>query len=87
MPENLDQQILRYLVDHPGARDSADGIRVWWLPPGSDAATADVEEALEDLVRRGWVEMTGEGDVMLFGLSAQASAAIREYLAAAERHG
>jgi hypothetical protein len=87
MLETLGQQILRYLLGHPGARDSAAGIRVWWLQPGCEATAAEVEDALEELVDRGWVETSGEGDVILFGLVPSASSEIREYLAAGEPRG
>jgi hypothetical protein len=80
MRETLGQQILRYLLVHPDARDSADGIRVWWLQPGCEATAPEVEEALEELVERRWVHTSGEGDVILFGLVPSASADIRDYL-------
>jgi len=60
---------------------------VWWLQPGCEATAAEVEDALEELVDRGWVETSGEGDVILFGLVPSASNEIREYLAAGERRG
>ena len=84
MREILGQQILRYLLVHPGARDSAEGIRVWWLRPGCEATAPEVEEALDELVDRGWVETSGEGDVILFGLVPSASADIRRYLTEGE---
>ena len=87
MRETLGHQILRYLLGHPGARDSADGIRLWWLQPGCEATVPEVEDALDDLVDRGWVETSGEGDVILFGLVPSASADIRAYLAAREARG
>ena len=87
MRQILGQQILRYLLVHPGARDSAEGIRVWWLRPGCEATAREVEEALEELVERGWVDISGEGDVMLFGLVPMASPEIREYLAEREPRG
>jgi hypothetical protein len=87
MLETLGRQILRYILGHPGARDSADGIRVRWLQPGCEATAAEVEDALEALVDRGWVETSGEGDVILFSLVPSASEDIREYPASGERRG
>jgi len=87
MRETLGQQILRYLLDHPGARDAAEGIRVWWLQPGCEATVPDVEEALEELVDRGWVETSEEVDVILFGLVPSASAEIHQYLTERARRG
>jgi hypothetical protein len=80
MREELKRQILRYLMLHPNARDSPDGIRVWWMDPDSAATLPEVEEALAALVQRGWVEVRGEGDVHLFGLLAGATDDIRRYL-------
>src|SRR5207249_4598407 len=80
MREDLKRQILRYLLLHTGARDSPEGIRVWWLDPECAATLPVVEEALEELVRLGWVEPRGDGDVHLFGLLADATDEIRQYL-------
>ena len=80
MREDLKRQILRYLMLHTGARDSPDGIRVWWLEPDCTATLPEVEEALAELVTLGWVEPRGEGDVHLFGLLANATDEIRRYL-------
>ena len=80
MSEALKHQILRYLVEHPSARDSAEGIHAWWLSPEDDVMRPEVDEALADLVERGWVETHGEGNGQLFGLLAAATPAIRAYL-------
>jgi hypothetical protein len=54
-------EILRYLIAHPDAKDTVDGIARWWIaPPGDDAPrrgwTRDVvQEAIDELVARGWV--------------------------------
>lgn len=80
MREDLKRQILRYLTRHTSARDSAEGIRVWWLDRGCKATPPDVEEALAELVALGWVDDRGEGDVHLFGLLHAKMNEIREYL-------
>jgi hypothetical protein len=80
MREALKHQILRYLVEHPSARDSVEGIHAWWLRPEDDAMRPEVEEALADLVGRGWLETYGEGTSQLYGLLVAATPEIREYL-------
>ena len=81
------QEILRYLLVHPEARDSAEGIRVWWLRPGCEATADEVEEALEDLIERGWVRSDGDGDVVLFGLNGQPGADVLRYIAQGKPRG
>jgi hypothetical protein len=50
------REILRYLIDHPDAKDTIQGILLWWLP--GDLAIweeEDLREALELLVAKGWL--------------------------------
>jgi hypothetical protein len=50
------RHILQYLLDHPDARDTMQGILRWWLPRDSAACgEAEVQAALEVLVARGWL--------------------------------
>jgi hypothetical protein len=52
----LKQRILSYLVEHPNAEDTVDGIRQWWLLDQLIRTSAhDVETALSCLVEEGWL--------------------------------
>lgn len=52
--QGVTQALLDYLATHPGAADSIEGIRRWWLPAQLAAVrSADVEAALQRLVRAG----------------------------------
>ena len=47
----IGNEILAYLVDHPNARDTLEGILEWWLLERQiKFQTARVKEALSDLV-------------------------------------
>jgi len=49
-------QILAYLVDHPAAQDTADGIAQWWILEQCVKRGAPlVSEALDELVKKGLV--------------------------------
>lgn len=49
-------QILSYLVEHPEAQDTAEGIVKWWLLERAiKFQEAQVIKSLADLVARGWV--------------------------------
>lgn len=43
--------IVRYLLAHPDARDTVEGIEKWWLPPSAEFGTGAVAEALECLTK------------------------------------
>lgn len=45
------QRVLRYLVAHPDAKDTAEGIGRWWV--GEDLPGKSVREALDLLVSEG----------------------------------
>jgi hypothetical protein len=52
----IGNEILAYLVDHPDARDTLEGIVEWWLLERQiKFQTARVKEALSDLVDRGLI--------------------------------
>ena len=51
------QEILRYLIRHPDAKDTIEGILRWWFPNkrGAEPEKKDVQRAIDELVSRGWV--------------------------------
>lgn len=53
----LAAEVLRYLAQHPGAADTAEGILRWWLPQSMAVyGRPEVEAALEQLVQDGALE-------------------------------
>ncbi len=60
--KQLSSLILRYLLKHPEARDSIEGIAEWWLLAQRVEDEVDnVKEALELLIEEGLVEVEGAG--------------------------
>ena len=52
------REILRYLVEHPDAKDTLAGIVKWWLPTNHRGWESDVvQEALDLLVARRWLKV------------------------------
>ncbi len=52
----LRRQILSYLLHHPDAQDTVDGIRQWWLLDELiRTSLQEVEAALSCLVEEGWL--------------------------------
>jgi hypothetical protein len=50
------EEILAYLRAHPRARDTAEGIVQWWLPPGPAAPRlSEVQKALDRLAAAGLI--------------------------------
>ena len=48
--------ILRYVVAHPRAKDTIDGIEKWWLPKSTSRETKRrIEETLNWLAAKGWL--------------------------------
>lgn len=64
--------VLTYLVAHPEAKDSLEGIVQWWLPGASARWRRDqVAAALEELVARGWLVAAWQArGTPVYGLSA-----------------
>lgn len=86
-PVPLARQILRYLVSHPAAKDTAEGVLKWWLPEGRvEYDRAAVQEALDCLVAKGWLtERETRPSGRLYGLRRGNLREIKAFLAAGDR--
>ncbi|ODT45476.1 MAG: hypothetical protein ABS70_03125 [Nitrospira sp. SCN 59-13] len=71
--------ILDYLVRHPGAKDTRDGVINWWIAkPCPDERLAI--EALEALVARGWILKRATSGQPIYSLNQARLNEIREFV-------
>jgi hypothetical protein len=74
-------EILRYLVAHPKAKDTLNGILTWWLS-GLGAKAKSVEDSLEFLVARGWLSVRSSPQSgRIYSLNEVAIDQVKEFLA------
>jgi hypothetical protein len=81
-PAQIAQDVLAYLVEHPQAQDTLEGITHWWLLEQEIIRrTADVRSALAELVAKGLVmEHRGEDGRVHYRINQQKSEEIRALL-------
>lgn len=78
--QKLIQDILAYLIDHPEAKDTAEGVMQWWVVKGdAEYQQEEVEEALDGLVTRGWLTKRSPLP-SLYGLNKERVAEIQRFL-------
>lgn len=71
--------ILDYLVRHPGAKDTMEGVINWWIAkPCADERVAI--EALEALVTRGWILKRATSSQPIYSLNQAQLNEIREFV-------
>ena len=82
----LFQQILNYLIEHPDAKDTVEGILKWWLPGRKiEWGNEQVQEALDFLVAEGWlVKRILPSSQELFSLNRKGKKEIEVFLKALE---
>ena len=50
------RDILHYLLEHPDAKDTRDGILHWWIPQRTSEPDIHlIQAALDALVSKGWI--------------------------------
>lgn len=56
MTRSLVSAVARYLIEHPAAGDSSQGIRQWWLDNAQEATEMQMEVALHWMVEQALIE-------------------------------
>jgi len=76
--------ILRYLLAHPRAKDTIDGIEKWWLPKNtSPEKKRRIEETLNRLASNGWlVARSSPQSETIYSLNENSLDEIRAFLEA-----
>jgi hypothetical protein len=78
-------EIMRYLLAHQDARDTAEGIEKWWLPQSERFGIADVAAALHDLEERYLIRVWQSASAKpIYGWGALDRGVFEEYLLSLE---
>lgn len=80
--EAVIRAILRYLVEHPDAKDACDGVSRWWLPGDLvNRQGSGVQEALDFLVSRGWLTARKtRSSKKIYGLNKERLEEVEEFM-------
>ena len=75
--------VLGYMVKHPDAKDTMEGIIAWWSPAaGAASSERDVRAALEFLLEKSWITVRNVGDTgKLYGARTERLPEMRAFLA------
>ena len=74
--------ILQYLVEHPDAKDTFDGILKWWRPKDKpEWRKHDVQEGLDFLISKGWLTVRNTSQPQkIYGFNTELMEEMREFL-------
>ena len=65
----IERLVLSYLLEHPDAKDTVEGILEWWLPDASRGLRkVDLTLALDQLLEREWITSSRFTGTTVYGL-------------------
>jgi hypothetical protein len=77
----IKRDVMRYLINHPDAKDTVAGILHWWLPGTLRQSRAeDVLVAMKELLETGWVTRSSFGGTTVYGLDCSRRHEIQRWL-------
>jgi len=77
----LEREVLRYLIEHPSAADSIEGVRFWWLRHLGQASEPLLQSVLDQLLKRGWLVTRGDRpETKIYSLNERERAAVERYV-------
>ena len=77
----LEREVLRYLVEHPSAADSIEGVRLWWLRHLGQASEPLLQTVLDQLLKRGWLVTRGDRpESKIYSLNERERTAVEKYV-------
>ena len=86
--DTIERLVLGYLLQHPAAADSIDGVRLWWLREAGPVSQTVLNTVLDELFQRGWLATRGDRpETRIYSLNDHARAAVERFLAHGEDPG
>lgn len=77
--KELAEAILEYLVEHPQASDTIEGIANWWIMRQHVRVEVNIlVKVLKQLMNNGFLEKLGEGDNALYHLTTKNHSNLRQ---------
>lgn len=68
----IEEDLMHYLLHHPEAKDTAEGIMQWWLPRSySGLGLTELTGALDRLVEKGRLNASMHAGTRVYGLDAR----------------
>ena len=76
------RELLHYLIKHPDAKDTIEGILRWWLPDSHrDWGEEEVQQAVDFLTSKAWITARNvTASQKVYGLNKDKILEIKEYL-------
>jgi DNA-binding PadR family transcriptional regulator len=80
--EVLERMVLRYLLDHPTAADSIEGVRLWWLRDTETVSQPVLQIVLNGLLEREWLVTHGDRpETQIYRLNEREREAVERFIA------
>ena len=85
----VERFVLRYLLQHPAAADSIEGVRTWWLREAGPVSETILRDVLDGLCVRGWLMTRGDlPETRIYSFNEPEREAVERFIGAPEkRHG